>query len=225
MKAVSYLRVSTAAQGRSGLGLEAQRAAVEEFCRQRGVTLLAEYIEVESGSHAERPQLAAAVTLARLTGATLLIAKLDRLSRNAAFLLTLRDSGTEFVAVDMPDANSVTVGIMAVIAEEERRAISARTKAALGAAKARGVRLGNPNGAAALRRAGKGTEAALEAVRGNAQRRSVALAATLAEIRSEGAASLTAMARALNERQIRTPRGGLWHATSVQRLVARLGSS
>ena len=223
MKAVSYLRVSTAAQGRSGLGLEAQRAAVQEFCRQRGVALLAEHIEVESGSHAERPQLAAAVTLARLTGATLLIAKLDRLSRNAAFLLTLRDSGTEFVAVDMPDANSVTVGIMAVIAEEERRAISARTKAALGAAKARGVKLGNPNGAAALRRAGKGTAAALEAVRGNARRRSDALADTLAEITAAGAASHTAAARGLNERQIKTPRGGRWHAASVQRLRARLG--
>lgn len=224
MKAVSYLRVSTAAQGRSGLGLEAQRAAVEEFCRQRGVTLLTEHIEVESGSVAERPQLAAAVNHARLTGATLLIAKLDRLSRNAAFLLTLRDSGTDFVAVDMPDANSVTVGIMAVIAEEERRAISSRTKAALGAAKARGVKLGNPNGAAALRRAGKGTVAALGAVRRNAQGRSEALAATLAEITAGGVASLSGLARGLNDRQIRTPRGGRWHATSVQRLLARLSA-
>lgn len=224
MNAVAYYRVSTAAQGRSGLGLEAQQAAVREHCRQKGLTILGELTEVESGSHSDRPELAAALNLSRLTGATLVIAKLDRLSRNAAFLLTLRDAGTDFVAVDNPNANAITVGIMAVVAEDERRAISERTKAALGAAKARGVRLGNPNGAAALRRAGKGTVAALEAVRGNAQRRSEGLAATVAEIRSEGAATLSAVARALNERQIRTPRGGLWHATSVQRLEARLGS-
>ena len=222
MKAIAYYRVSTAAQGRSGLGLDAQKAAVQEFCRTRGGRLLQEFVEVESGSHAERPQLAAALDLARLTGATLLIAKLDRLSRNAAFLLALRDSGTEFVAVDMPDANSVTVGIMAVIAEEERRAISARTKAALAAAKARGVKLGNPNGAAALRRAAKGTEAALSAVRGNASKRADALAAKVAEIRSAGAVTYSAIADALNERQIRTPRGGRWHATTVRRLLARL---
>lgn len=222
MKAVAYYRVSTAAQGRSGLGLEAQRAAVHAYCQQRGATLLGEHTEIESGALAERTELAAAVKLAHLTGATLLIAKLDRLSRNAAFLLTLRDSGTDFIAVDMPFANTVTVGIFAVIAEEERRAISERTKAALGAAKARGVKLGNPNGAAALRRAGKGTVAALDAVRDNARRRSEALADTLADIRAGGATSLTAVARSLNERQIRTPRGGQWHATSVRRLVARL---
>jgi DNA invertase Pin-like site-specific DNA recombinase len=137
-------------------------------------------------------------------------------------LLTLRDSGTEFVACDMPDANSVTVGIMAVIAEEERRAISSRTKAALAAAKARGMKLGNPNGAAALRRAGKGTEAALSAVRENAMRRADGLAAKVAEIRAAGAISHSAIASALNERQIMTPRGGRWHATSVRRLLARL---
>lgn len=224
MKAIAYYRVSTAAQGRSGLGLEAQQAAVQEFCRTRGGTLLEEFTEVESGSHADRPQLARALELAKLTGATLLIAKLDRLSRNAAFLLTLRDSGTEFIACDMPDANNVTVGIMAVIAQEERRAISARTKAALAAAKARGVRLGNPNGAAALKRAGKGTASALTAVRDNAKRRADALAAKVAEVRAEGAFSHSAIAAALNDRHIRTPRGGQWHATSVRRLLERLGA-
>jgi DNA invertase Pin-like site-specific DNA recombinase len=225
VKAIAYYRVSTAAQGRSGLGLEAQQAAVQEFCRRRGAKLLDEFVEVESGSLAERPQLARALELAHLTGATLLIAKLDRLSRNAAFLLTLRDSGTEFIAVDMPDANSVTVGIMAVIAEEERRAISARTKAALAAAKARGVKLGNPNGAAALRRAAKGTVSALDAVRGNAKRRAEGLASKVAEIRASGANSNSAIAAALNDRQIRTPRGGNWHATSVRRLLERIDAA
>lgn len=222
MNAVAYYRVSTTAQGRSGLGLEAQQAAVREHCRQRGLTILGEHTEVESGSHSDRPELASALSLSRLTGATLVIAKLDRLSRNAAFLLTLRDAGTDFVAVDNPTANAVTVGIFAVIAEAERTAISERTKAALGAAKARGVTLGNPNGAAALRRAGKGNVAALAAVRRNANRRSEGLAATLADIRSGGTTSLTGIARALNDRQIRTPRGGMWHATSVQRLLVRL---
>ena len=192
-------------------------------CRTRGAALLEEFTEVESGSHADRRQLARALDLARLTGATLLIAKLDRLSRNAAFLLTLRDSGTEFVACDMPDANSVTVGIMAVIAEEERRAISARTKAALAAAKARGVKLGNPNGAAALIRADKGTGPALSAVRNNATRRAQALAAKVGEIKAAGANSHSAIAKALNEGHIRTPRGGQWYATSIRRLIARIG--
>lgn len=225
MKAIGYLRVSTAGQGRSGLGLEAQEAAVAALCKQKGAELLQTFVEVESGGRADRPQLAAALSLARLTGATLVIAKLDRLSRNAAFLLTLRDSGVAFVAADMPDANAVTVGVMAVIAEEERRAISERTKAALAAAKARGARLGNPNGAAALRRAGKGTAPALEAVRGNATRRAEALREAVVDARKGGAASLVEVALALNERHIQAPRGGQWHATTVKRLIARLGAS
>ena len=136
MRAVSYYRVSTSEQGRSGLGLEAQKAAVEDYLLRNGVILVAEFTEVESGARNDRPQLQAALKRATLSGATLVIAKLDRLSRNAAFLLTLRDAGTDIVAVDMPNANSVTVGIMAVIAEEERRLISERTKAAMKAAKA-----------------------------------------------------------------------------------------
>jgi DNA invertase Pin-like site-specific DNA recombinase len=223
MKAVAYYRVSTAAQGRSGLGLEAQQTAVRDHCSRTGAELLGEFVEVESGKDSARPMLAEALRLAHLTGATLVIAKLDRLSRNAAFLLALRDSGTEFVAVDMPEANSVTVGIMAVIAEEERRAISARTKAALAAAKARGRKLGNPNGAAALRRADRGNGAAVEAVRRNAKGRAQGLAEVIREVEASGIKSLSGIAGALNRRHIRTPRGGRWHATSVKRVIGRLG--
>ena len=139
---VSYLQVSTARQGRSGLGLEAQRAAVATYLAGNTWTLLNEMIEVESGkATADRPQLARAMALCRLTGATLRVAKLDRLSRDAHFLIGLDKAGVDFVAMDMPDANKVTVGIMALAAQQEREAISARTRAALAAAKARGTEL------------------------------------------------------------------------------------
>ncbi len=136
-KYVAYERVSTARQGRSGLGLEAQRKAINNFATSRNADVLARFTEVESGRKNERPELLEALTLARLTGATLVIAKLDRLSRNAAFLLTLRDSGVRFLAVDMPEADDLTVGIMALVAQEEREAISRRTREALAVAKAR----------------------------------------------------------------------------------------
>jgi len=225
MKAVAYYRVSTESQRRSGLGLEAQQAAVRDFCRGRDATLLSEFTEVESGKINDRPALAEALEQCRLTGATLVIAKLDRLSRNAAFLLTLRDSGTNFVAADMPEANAVTVGVMAVIAEQEREAISARTKAALAAAKARGVRLGNPNGTAAIRRAGSGNGPGVTAVRKNAAARAQALARTIAEIRANGPQSLGALAAELNRRHILTARGGTWHASTVRNLLTRLAAT
>ena len=164
MKVIAYYRVSTAAQGRSGLGLDAQRSAVEAFCNGRPCQLLSEYTEVESGSRNSRPELAKALHHAKVTGATLVIAKLDRLSRNAAFLLQLQDSGVKFVAADMPEACHLTVGILALVAQQEREAISKRTREALRAAKARGQRLGNPNGAAALRRAQKGNKASLRVI-------------------------------------------------------------
>src|SRR5918994_831 len=141
---VSYLRVSTDRQGRSGLGLEAQRKAVEDFLNGGRWQLLSEFVEVESGKREDRPKLAEALALCRLHGATLVIAKLDRLSRDAHFLLGLQKAGVRFVAADMPEANEMVVGIMAVVAQAERRMISERTKAALAAAKARGQRLGTP---------------------------------------------------------------------------------
>ncbi len=187
--------------------------------------MLARFTEVESGRNPDRPELGKAIQLARLTGATLVIAKLDRLSRNAAFLLTLRDSGVKFLAVDMPEANDLTVGIMALVAQQEREAISRRTKEALAVAKARGVKLGNPNGAAALRRAGKGGGALRAVVARNADRHAESLVAVLADIQTEGHSSLRDIAIELNRRGMMTRRGGRWHVSNVRNLIGRLKTS
>lgn len=219
---IAYERVSTARQGQSGLGLEAQRGTIDAFAASRHAEVLARFTEVESGRNPDRPELGKAIRLARLTGATLVIAKLDRLSRNAAFLLTLRDSGVRFLAVDVPEANDLTVGIMALVAQQEREAISRRTKEALAVAKARGVKLGNPNGAAALRRAGKGGVALRTTVAANADRFAQDLAPALADIRAAGHTSLRAIAAELDARGMRTRRGGRWHVSNVRDLLARI---
>jgi len=217
---VTYLRVSTAKQGRSGLGLEAQQQAVRQFVAGRGGKLTAiEYVEVETGSRNDRTELGKALKRCRLTGATLVVAKLDRLSRNAAFLMTLRDSGVDFVAADLPEANTMTVGVMAVVAQHEREAISQRTKAALAAAKARGrklggLRAGTPNIVEYQR---KGVEAARARALQAAEERREAIEALQRE-----RFSLNAIAASLNVDGVRTSRGGNWTATSVKRTIARL---
>ncbi|MFC3086248.1 recombinase family protein [Tabrizicola soli] len=218
---VAYERVSTARQGASGLGLEAQRKVIDDFAASRGAEVLARFTEVESGRKADRPELAKALHLAKVTGATLVIAKLDRLSRNAAFLLALRDSGVRFVAVDMPEANDLTVGIMALVAQAEREAISRRTKEALAVTKARGVKLGNPNGAASLRRAAKGGAALRAAVSANAAAFAVDLAPVLADIRAAGHTSLRAIAAELTARGIQTRRGGQWNVGNVRGVLIK----
>jgi DNA invertase Pin-like site-specific DNA recombinase len=223
MLTVTYYRVSTAAQGKSGLGLEAQRAAVEALCAVRGCEIVGEFVEIESGKRNDRPELAKALQRAKVTGATLVIAKLDRLSRNAAFLITLRDSGAKFMAADMPDACNLTVGILALVAQQEREATAARTRAALQAAKARGVTLGNPNGTAAIRRAGKGNVGAVKAIKADADRFAATIAGEIKQLRAEGCNSLAALAKGLNERRIQTPRGGTWYPTSVHNVIQRLG--
>jgi DNA invertase Pin-like site-specific DNA recombinase len=211
LRLVAYERVSTARQGQSGLGLEAQRKVIEDHARQTGAVLVGRFTEVESGRKADRPELGKALHLAKVTGATLIIAKLDRLSRNAAF------------ACDMLQANDLTVGIMALVAEAEREAISRRTKEALAAAKARGTKLGNPNGAAALRRAGKGGTALRATVTANAKAFAQDLAPVLADIRAEGHTSLRAIAAELTKRGIQTRRGGKWQVSNVTGLVGRVG--
>ena len=143
---IAYYRVSTARQGRSGLGLDAQRKSVTDFLNGGSWELLSEFVEVESGKNDDRPQLEQALATCELSGATLVVAKLDRLSRNLAFLAKLQDSGARFVAADMPEANELTIHIMAAVAQAERKAISTRTREALAAAKARGVRLGGNRG-------------------------------------------------------------------------------
>lgn len=227
MKAVAYYRVSTAQQGRSGLGLEAQRETVTRFAAAQGLELAGEFVETETGKGADaldrRPQLAAAMTQASLLGCPVIVAKLDRLSRDVAFISGLMAKRVPFVVTELgPDVDPFMLHIYAALAEKERRLISERTKAALAAAKARGVKLGNPNGAAALRRAGKGTTAAVGALKAGADAHARQLAPVIRQLQAEGLTSLPALAGALNERQMRTPRGGKWHPSSVRNLLARL---
>ena len=218
-KFVSYLRVSTARQGRSGLGLEAQRQAVEDFLNGGNWQLAREFVEIESGKKADRPQLAKAFQLCRVLGAKLVIAKLDRLSRDAHFLLGLQKAGVKFVAADMPEANEMVVGIMAVIAEGERKMISQRTKAALQAAKARGVKLGGFRGVHFTEEAREAGPAARQA---NAMARAADLAPIVAEIRGAGIVSLGGIARELTARGVPAARGGAWSSMQVSRLLELL---
>jgi DNA invertase Pin-like site-specific DNA recombinase len=221
-KFVSYLRVSTDKQGADGYGIEAQRSAVATYLNGGAWTMLKEFVEVESGKVNGRPQLEKALQLAKVSGARLVIAKLDRLSRNAAFLLQLRDAGVKFVAADMPEATDTVIGIMAVIAQDERERISQRTKDGLAEAKKRGVRLGNPNGAAPLRRAGKGNVAAVAALRAQADAHARDLEPIVADIVKAGTTSHRGIAAELNEREIPSPRGRAWNEIQVARLRRRL---
>jgi DNA invertase Pin-like site-specific DNA recombinase len=217
---VSYLRVSTGRQGRSGLGLEAQRKSVDDFLNGGDSKVVKEFVEVESGKNSDRPILAEAIKACRLYGAKLVIAKIDRLSRDAHFLLGLEKAGIDFVAADMPNANRLTVGIMAMIAEEERRMISRRTKDALAAAKRRGVKLGGYR--ARSRLTAKARKAGQEANARIAAERAAYVTPVIAELQATGAASLRAIAEGLNARGIPTARGiGPWSATQVLRTLGR----
>jgi DNA invertase Pin-like site-specific DNA recombinase len=217
-KFIAYFRVSTAKQGRSGLGLEGQRSAVMEYLNGGSWSLAAEFTEVESGKNDDRPELAKAMNLCRLTGATLVIAKLDRLSRDAHFLLGLEKAGVDFIAADMPTANRLTVTIMAAVAEAERKMISDRTKAALAAAKARGTKLGGWRGGPVVDSAA-GRKAVVEAADGFAAQ----VGPMIQEMQGHGL-SLHRIGAALTERGIRTARGGVWTARSVSNVLARIGA-
>jgi DNA invertase Pin-like site-specific DNA recombinase len=208
---VSYYRVSTDRQGRSGLGLEAQQAAVRAYLGADAP--IAEFTEIETGKRNDRPELERALALCRRRRARLVIAKLDRLSRNLAFIAALMDSGVEFVAVDNPHATRLTLHILAAVAEHEREMIADRTKAALAAAKARGVQLGR-----------NGAERLAPAYRAEARERARQIAPILAELRCAGL-SARKMAAELTARNVPTPNGGRWHAVTVLRALDRLAAS
>ena len=223
MKYIAYYRVSTTKQGQSGLGLEAQQAAVVDYLKSNTGDLITEYTEVQSGSKDDRPELQAALRQCRLTGATLLIAKLDRLSRNRSFLMSIQDSSIKFVAVDMPEANHFTVGLMACLADYERQLISERTKAALKAAKARGVKLGNPR---LEEFSPKNTTKARQAKIIKAKQRNAEMVEIINEMveamrpDQRDCVSLRTLASLLNDAGYKTARGKEWHPTSVSRLLA-----
>lgn len=222
---VSYLRVSTQKQGAEGLGIEAQRRAVSEFMRDSNWQLLGELVEVESGRRRDRPKLAEALALCRAFNARLVIAKLDRLSRDAAFLLSLRDAGVEFVAADNPHANRLTVGILALVAEQEREAISQRTKAALAAAKARGVRLGAFRDGQFVGRTATSDDAAKarSARSKHAKEKADRIRFLMNRIDPDNSLPMSLVAERLNQEGVPTPSGrGRWHAQTVKRLRAVL---
>lgn len=217
---VAYYRVSTARQGRSGLGLEAQQRAVSDFLNGGCWELMAEFVEIESGNADDRPQLEQALTTCELSGATLVVAKLDRLSRNLAFLAKLQESGAKFLAADMPEANELTIHIMAAVAQAERKAISLRTKEALAAAKAKGVRLGGNRGN--LEDLKKGPAKSAEVRSRQAAERAQKVRRQIENITAgiEGP-SLRQIAATLNDRGITAPRGGKWHASQVKTVLQR----
>jgi DNA invertase Pin-like site-specific DNA recombinase len=220
---VTYLRVSTQQQGRSGLGLEAQQKAVSDYLNGGDWNVLANLVEVESGKNSKRPKLLEAIELCQASGAKLLVAKLDRLARDAHFLLSLEKAGIDFVCADMPEANSLTIGIMALVAEQEREAISKRTKEALAAARARGVQLGAYRDGVYVGGKGNADTARSATEARTAQLRSVALRRLplLKRYDPEGCLSLRAIAEAFNTNGIPTVTGrGLWSANSVRRLKA-----
>ncbi|MCJ2033175.1 recombinase family protein [Methylobacterium sp. J-068] len=222
---VAYLRVSTDKQGRSGLGLDAQRAAIGAFLRPDDTLLEPPYVEVESGKRTDRPQLRAALDRCQRTGATLLIAKLDRLSRDAHFLLGLQKAGVRFLAADMPEANEMVVGILAVVAQAERKMISDRTKAALAAAKARGQKLGGDRGyRPASPPSADDTARATAARRREADHAAFGVLPAIERLRREGITSLTGLAARLNSDGVASPRGkvGSWTATAVRRALVRV---
>jgi DNA invertase Pin-like site-specific DNA recombinase len=188
-----------------------------------GGRLLAEYLEIESGRKNDRPQLLAALAHAQATGAMLIIAKLDRLARNVHFISGLMEASVDFIAADLPSANRLTIHVLAAVAENEREMISARTKAALAAAKARGTRLGNPNGARSLRLACKGNAAALAAIEANAATWRARVLPIIAAISSAGVSAPHDIARELERRGILTLRGGRWRAATVNALLKPTG--
>lgn len=217
--AIAYYRVSTARQGKSGLGIEAQKAAVQRFATAEGIDLIGEHVEVETGKGSDaldrRPELAAALTQARKSKCPVLVAKLDRLSRDVHFISGLMAHRVPFVVAELgADADPFMLHLYAALAEKERALISARTKAALAAKKAAGAKLGNPRAADAAAKAHAANRAGADQFAAN-------VLPIVREIQATGATSLRDIAAALNARGIHTARGGAWHSTTVRNLLRR----
>jgi DNA invertase Pin-like site-specific DNA recombinase len=217
---VVYCRVSTAEQGRSGLGLEAQQEAITRFLKPGDRLVGDPFVEIESGKRPDRPQLRAALDYARQRGATLLIAKLDRLARNVAFVANLMEARIPFVAADMPEADPFRLHIEAAINEDEARKISTRTKAALAAAKARGVKLGGYRGGP-VPEIRHHQEAGATAARAKAEAFAEALRPVIEELQEAGFCSLRQIGAELNRRGTPTARGGQWGPPAVRNLLRR----
>lgn len=217
MRFVAYYRVSTDKQGADGNGMEAQRQAVQRYLTSLDCDLLGSFAEVESGANNKRPQLALAMKLAKSEKAILVIAKLDRLSRNAAFLLQLQESKIDFVCCDMPSADPLSIGILALLAQRERQLISERTKAGMAIAKQRGVILGGP-------RLAEARVVARQAVQTRKREFAESVLKSIREIQSTGINSLNRIADCLNKRGEKTPRGGTWTATAVKRVMATVST-
>lgn len=220
-RAVAYYRVSTARQGRSGLGIDAQRTAVARFAEAEGIEIIAEHVEVETGKGSDaldrRPQLAAALALARSSKCPILVAKLDRLSRDVAFISGLMAQRVPFIVAELgADADPFMLHLYAALAEKERRLISERTKAALAARKARGLELGNRTNAAEAAAAGRATQTA------QADAMAEGILPIITSLGAAGCRTLAEIADGLNSRGVRTARGRAWHASSVRNVLLRV---
>ncbi len=216
---VAYIRVSTSQQGKSGLGIEAQREALVRFAGSEGFQIVAEFVEVETGKGSDalerRPELSAALAKARASKCPVAVAKLDRLSRDVHFISGLMAHRVPFVVAELgPDVDPFVLHLYAALAEKERSLISARTKAALAAAKARGTKLGNPKLATARK-------SAISAIKGEADRAAANVLPIIEDIRKSGIATLRQIADSLNARGIPTARGGKWHAMTVRNILTR----
>ena len=218
-KFVAYFRVSTDRQGKSGLGLDAQRATVADYLNGGDWTLVEEFVEVESGKRNDRPELAKALDLCRRKKATLVIAKLDRLARNVHFISGLMDAGVEFVACDIPEANRLTLHIMAAMAEHEREMISKRTKEALAAAKAQGRKLGwsIPDRDDQARASRNG----VKVNRDQADKFAANVLPVIRDIEAAGVTTLQGLADALNARGVKTARNRRWYPATVRIVLQR----
>jgi DNA invertase Pin-like site-specific DNA recombinase len=223
-KFISYLRVSTGKQGKSGLGLEAQRQIIQDCVSKSNWSLLQEFVEIESGKNDERIQLKRALEACRRTGAKLLVAKLDRLSRDLAFVANLMKAKVEFIACDFPEANTFTIHVLSAMAEYERELISKRTRDALSAAKARGKRLGNPENLSE-EAARKGRALGVKARQAKANEYAERVYSIIREYQDAGM-SLNAIARKLSEDKELTPRGKeVWTPTTVTNILKRVEDS